>query len=429
MDLMLEPVPGPRSVHPAATVVCKYQVGPIAAGRNASILSARNSTFKVTNMWMRRVPCFLMAMAPQGFAARLGIATGPDLARPAANTAPPGPRSRIACRVKSRSIRVIRRNFQAARLGAPCNCCGLPEAAGNARRVGRGGSVRRLSCVAAAVSLAAGIGTASPAFAQSAASKAEYSLFDPVPDNDLRDMDTDRPNHTDTPHTVDAGHIQVELGLADFTRQWSGDPGDFTGFSTGQFNIRLGLTNTIEFNAALDAFDWQHASQQKPANASGIGDVTVGGKINLWGDDGQDGVWATALAIKPQIKLPTAGSVLGNGHVEAYVEFPFLVNLPSDFHLGLQIVPGFVRNDPNTAYVGGMQQSISIDRTLVGSADVYLEYWSQEAAGHASRYLQTVDVGFTNPIGKNVVLDSGVFFGLNHASPSFEYLGGVSFRF
>ncbi len=43
--------------------------------------------------------------------------------------------------------------------------------------------------------------------------KQRYNLFHPTPKDSLREMDPDRPNVTESPYTVDAGHVQYE---ADF---------------------------------------------------------------------------------------------------------------------------------------------------------------------------------------------------------------------
>jgi hypothetical protein len=48
--------------------------------------------------------------------------------------------------------------------------------------------------------------------------KGRYSLFDPTPDQLLRDMTTDRPDTTESPFTVDAGRLQVETNLLGFSR-------------------------------------------------------------------------------------------------------------------------------------------------------------------------------------------------------------------
>ena len=45
------------------------------------------------------------------------------------------------------------------------------------------------------------------------ADKSSYTLFNPTPDRLLRDMTTDRPDVTESPFTVDAGHIQIESNL------------------------------------------------------------------------------------------------------------------------------------------------------------------------------------------------------------------------
>jgi hypothetical protein len=43
--------------------------------------------------------------------------------------------------------------------------------------------------------------------------KWQYNLFNPTPTDLLSGMDSDRPNITNTPHTIDAGHLQIETGV------------------------------------------------------------------------------------------------------------------------------------------------------------------------------------------------------------------------
>jgi hypothetical protein len=47
--------------------------------------------------------------------------------------------------------------------------------------------------------------------------KSRYNLFHPTPDNLLRELATDRPDKTESPTTVDAGHFQFEMDFATFT--------------------------------------------------------------------------------------------------------------------------------------------------------------------------------------------------------------------
>jgi hypothetical protein len=46
--------------------------------------------------------------------------------------------------------------------------------------------------------------------------KWQYNLFSPTPRALMRDMSTDRPDKTESPYTVDAGHFQFEADLVSF---------------------------------------------------------------------------------------------------------------------------------------------------------------------------------------------------------------------
>lgn len=52
--------------------------------------------------------------------------------------------------------------------------------------------------------------------------KYSYSVFKPVPRDSLREMETDRPDVSESPKTVDAGHFQIEADLFRFQRQKKG---------------------------------------------------------------------------------------------------------------------------------------------------------------------------------------------------------------
>ncbi len=172
--------------------------------------------------------------------------------------------------------------------------------------------------------------------------KWQYSLLNPTPCNELRDMDTDRPDKTNTPHTIDAGHLQIETGGFDYVYyrdKYQGANARAEALDLGQFNFRLGVLNDLEVNAVVDAYDFVRNTDylgNQSSRQSGLGDLVVGGKLNFWGNDCGDDVWDSALGIQPQFKIPTVRENLGNGHPELFVGVPFLINLPADFHLGLQ---------------------------------------------------------------------------------------------
>ena len=265
--------------------------------------------------------------------------------------------------------------------------------------------------------------------------KWQYTLFNPVPRDELRSMDTDRPDKTDTPYTIDAGHLQIETGVFDYTYyrdKYQGANSRIETLGLGQFKFRLGVLNDLELNAIVNVYDflWNSDYTTKQSNSqNGFGDTWIGGKLNLWGNDSGDKPWATALGIQPQFKIPTAQENLGNGHPELFVGIPFLVNLPAQFHLGLQTTVSLERNTDNTEYVTGWQNSASIGHVVLDKFDIYLEYWLHLSTESNQEAQQTLDTGITYPITGNMVLDTGINFGLNKASTTVEWLAGVSIRF
>jgi hypothetical protein len=68
------------------------------------------------------------------------------------------------------------------------------------------GASRNKLLTGAVVLLAAGSGATGQ-------DRSRYTLFNPTPDHLLRDLTTDRPYISESPFTVDAGHIQIESNL------------------------------------------------------------------------------------------------------------------------------------------------------------------------------------------------------------------------
>src|SRR4051812_17686283 len=79
--------------------------------------------------------------------------------------------------------------------------------------------------------------------------KSGYTLFNPTPKSLMREMSTDRPDATESPYTVDAGHLQVELSLAEYatdagTEEWDVLP----------TNIKVGVLNNVDVQFVLQPY-------------------------------------------------------------------------------------------------------------------------------------------------------------------------------
>jgi len=72
--------------------------------------------------------------------------------------------------------------------------------------------------------------------------KGVYGLGNPTPRHLMRPLSADRPDTTESPYTVDAGHTQIELSFAEWTRKDDGPRTDTVDFLP--INIKLGITNS-----------------------------------------------------------------------------------------------------------------------------------------------------------------------------------------
>ena len=142
-----------------------------------------------------------------------------------------------------------------------------------------------------------------------------------------------------------------------------------------------------------------------------------------------DRVWATALGLQPQVKLPTAGDRLGNGHAEGLLNVPFLVNLPAGFHLGLMTSPQWERNSSNSGWAAGWVNTVCVDRVLFDKFDLFAEFASHVTDESHSQGQGTVDLGVVYQITPNLSLDTEVNIGVNKATPAVECTVGLSLRF
>lgn len=112
------------------------------------------------------------------------------------------------------------------------------------------------------------------------ADKWQYHLLNPTPRPLMRELSTDRPDTTESPYTVDAGHLQVELSFLDYTRDEGGE--DFEEVMVLPTNVKVGLLNHVDLQLVVTPFTRQEfEADVGPGDASGFGDTQLRLKINL----------------------------------------------------------------------------------------------------------------------------------------------------
>jgi len=257
--------------------------------------------------------------------------------------------------------------------------------------------------------------------------KSRYNLFNPTPANLLRELATDRPDKTEGPTTVDAGHCQFEMDFATFTYDRT-DGVRTKNWNIAPFNIRVGLRNTVELSLIFESY-LREAIDDRPARTmsilSGIGDFTTRLKINLWGDDGGQ----TAFALFPFVKFPTSTGGLGNAPVEGGAIFPFSIKLPAKVDMGMETGVSFLRNESGVNYHQEFVNSVTFTREIIGKLSGYCEFFSGVSTQHDSEWIGTVDLGVTYALTENLQLDCGCNIGITHAADDINAFGGISVRF
>jgi hypothetical protein len=271
---------------------------------------------------------------------------------------------------------------------------------------------------------------ASSAHAQTAQpDKSQYTLFDPVPDSQMRDFSTDRPPKANVPYTVDAGHFQYETDLFNGAfNQLSGTVHTDT-FLAPNPTFKFGLTNNIdiEVNAPIGIgmhnFD---AATGASSTQWGVGDVFVRTKINLWGNDGG----SSAFALIPYVKAPTAPLGLGNGAVEGGVIAPLQFNLPQGFTLLFNSEIDLLKDANGDGRHANFVNLVTVGHELVKNVTLYVELWSdisQDPVVKTQQY--SFDLAAAWLVRPNLQLDAGIDFGLNSSTAKTQVFLGLSQRF
>ena len=264
-----------------------------------------------------------------------------------------------------------------------------------------------------------------------AGEKSGYTLLDPVPTALMREFNTDRPDKTESPYTVDAGHFQFEMdiftgtrdhdtsGQADLTRQE---------YAIAPFNLKVGVLPSVDVQLVVTPFVHERIKDRATGAVeehSGFGDLTARVKVNLWGNDGG----ATALGLMPFVKFPTSQDGLGNGAVEGGMIIAFAADLPLGFGMGAMSEFDFNQNASGQGCHTEFVNSVTLGRGLFGKLAGYVEFFSSVSDESGADWIGTLDLGLTYALTKSVQLDVGVALGVTKAADDVNFFTGVSLRF
>ncbi len=279
-------------------------------------------------------------------------------------------------------------------------------------------TLRLLPALGAATVLAAGT------------DKSGYTFFNPTPAAELRELSTDRPDQTESGHTVDAGHWQIESDLVSYThdrdRTGGGDVRT-KDLSLATLNLKVGLTNRVDLQLMIDPYVSSRVEDRvagTSTKASGFGDVTTRLKINFWGNDGGP----TAFAVMPFVKWPLSASGIRNGETEGGVIFILGYELPAGWGSAVMTEVDFISDG-----AGGRDTEwincITFAHNLTGKLGGYIELYTVLGDAPGFNWRGQLDVGLTYALTDDIQFDLGCNFGVTDSAPDYQPFAGFSRRF
>lgn len=237
-----------------------------------------------------------------------------------------------------------------------------------------------------------------------------YHLFNPIPKENLREFALDRPDVTESPQTVDAGHFQFEGDVVKWTKRTQGTSPRTINFWNGLY--KMGLTKNWDIHLGYELYNIDQDSEGKKVD-DGAGAFTVRLKRNFWGNEGDT---KTALGAIPYVTF-------FDDAVQYGVGFPFSCSINDNLSWGGQPQIDFVPNEEG-GHDLSFFQTVVLGGTIIGNLDFYAE--AVVFVTKANNQFLT-NGGLIYNITPNLKVDVATNIGLNRPAPTKAYLG-LSFR-
>ncbi len=118
--------------------------------------------------------------------------------------------------------------------------------------------------------------------------KSQFNLFHPTPAELMREMSPDRPDLTEGPFTIDAGHFQIEMDVVNYTRDHDRSAGNDTvtsSWAIAPMNLKVGILDDLDFHLILGTYNYVTTKDRVAGTTTrqqGFNGITTRLKLNLW---------------------------------------------------------------------------------------------------------------------------------------------------
>jgi hypothetical protein len=253
---------------------------------------------------------------------------------------------------------------------------------------------------------------------------AHFSLFKPVPRNQLRELRPDRPGVTESPYTVDAGHFQLETDAVRLINRREGDQRERE-WHAAYLMPKLGLSRRTDVQLEVPLYSAQKQRQAGDPTWErhrGFGDVALRVKHNFLGDDDDAPL---AMSVVGYVRLPTGG-MAGDGGTEYGLIVPADVHLGDKWDLEGQVEADVDYDRETGSRYLGVVPSVALEHDFTDKFSFLVEgvtRWDKQHSGWRS----SVNLAPIINVTDNLQFDFGAHLALNRETDR-EFFFGFTFR-
>ena len=220
----------------------------------------------------------------------------------------------------------------------------------------------------------------------------------------LRPLSPDRPHQTESPHTVDAGHIQVESDWVNYRKEVQKNDSSSQQVELLAFNLKIGFHKRMDLEIFSSAYSTKKMSPGDFTQNEYLPYLTMRYKVNIADNDSGD----LPMAIMPLINTT---NFFKEKFIVKSAGILFLAEKELNEKYGLGYTGGLseISVDPWFKEVEFFS-TVSFDHPLVSSLRHFVElsYRHNKVADYPDLY--SFDTGVTFTPYSNFQLDAGAYF-------------------
>lgn len=246
----------------------------------------------------------------------------------------------------------------------------------------------------------------------------------------LRELCSERPGLATAACTVDPQHVQIELGLGDWTLDRN-DEQRRDQVDLGEILLRYGLGTTTEVQLGWTAFGHvrtRDIADGRISTAQGVGDVTIGVKQNL--RHPAEGKTGFAMALLPFVTLPTGATEVGDEDWSAGLILPMSYKFSDSVSFAISPEIDAAADEDgqgrHLSYGAAMGFQLHVTEAVRLSPELQIVRDEDPAQ---SVTMSNVSLSLDVRVQKRTQLDIQAVAGLNRDTPDIRLLTGVTHKF